>query len=46
VLLAVWRYLPLPARRFAILILYPRVPIGAVAVVRDVDGRVLLVRQT
>jgi 8-oxo-dGTP diphosphatase len=46
VLLTIWRYLPLPARRLAILILYPRVPIGAVAVVRDAEGRVLLVRQT
>jgi 8-oxo-dGTP diphosphatase len=46
VLLTVWRYLPLTARRLAILILYPRVPIGAVAVVRDSEGQVLLVRQT
>lgn len=45
-LLTIWRYLPLPARRLAILILYPRVPIGAVALVRDSEGRVLLVRQT
>jgi len=45
-LLAVWRFLPLPARRLAIRILYPRYPIGAVAVVRDAHGRVLLVRQT
>lgn len=45
-LLVVWRYLPLPARRVAIRLLYPRVPIGAVAVIRDADGQVLLVRQT
>jgi ADP-ribose pyrophosphatase YjhB (NUDIX family) len=45
-LLTVWRYLPLTARRLAIVVLYPRVPIGAVAVVRDSKGRVLLVRQT
>src|SRR5687768_9222163 len=45
-LLVVWRYLPLWARRLAIRILYPRFPIGAVAFVRDADGRVLLVRQT
>lgn len=45
-LLLVWRYLPLAARRLAIRILYPRVPIGAVAIVRDDAGRVLLVRQT
>ncbi|MGE3270223.1 MAG: NUDIX hydrolase [Chloroflexota bacterium] len=30
----------------AIRILYPRFPIGAVAVIRDAAGRVLLVRQT
>lgn len=46
VLLTIWRYLPLPARRFAILVMYPRVPIGAVAVVRDAEGNILLVRQT
>ncbi|MCC7368420.1 MAG: NUDIX domain-containing protein [Chloroflexi bacterium] len=46
VLLFIWRYLPLPARRLAILALYPRVPIGAVAVIRDGEGRLLLVRQT
>jgi 8-oxo-dGTP diphosphatase len=45
-LLLIWRYLPLPARRLAIRILYPRFPIGAVAIVRDQSGRVLLVRQT
>jgi ADP-ribose pyrophosphatase YjhB (NUDIX family) len=45
-LLVIWRYLPLAARRFAIRLLYPRFPIGAVAIVRDADGRVLLVRQT
>jgi 8-oxo-dGTP diphosphatase len=45
-LLLVWRYLPLSARRIAIRILYPRFPIGAVAIVRDHGGRVLLVRQT
>ena len=45
-LLVVWRYLPLWARRLAIRLLYPRFPIGAVAFVRDDDGRVLLVRQT
>jgi 8-oxo-dGTP diphosphatase len=46
VLLTVWRYLPLSLRRLAIRILYPRVPVGAVAVIRDETGRVLLVRQT
>jgi ADP-ribose pyrophosphatase YjhB (NUDIX family) len=45
-LLLIWRYLPLAARRFAIRLLYPRFPIGAVAIVRDADNRVLLVRQT
>lgn len=45
-LLVVWRYLPLWARRFAIRVLYPRFPIGAVALIRDDAGRVLLVRQT
>ena len=45
-LLVIWRYLPLAARRFAIRLLYPRFPIGAVAIVRDVNGQVLLVRQT
>ena len=45
-LLVVWRYLPLWARRVAIRMLYPRFPIGAVALVRDEDGRILLVRQT
>ncbi|MCC6179140.1 MAG: NUDIX domain-containing protein [Chloroflexi bacterium] len=45
-LLFAWRYLPLWARRIAVRVLYPSLPIGAVAVVRDADGRVLLVRQT
>ena len=45
-LLVVWRYLPLWARRLAIRLLYPRFPVGAIAFVRDEDGRVLLVRQT
>ena len=45
-LLVVWRYLPLWARRLAIRLLYPRFSVGAVAIVRDDDGRVLLVRQT
>src|SRR3954468_4897966 len=45
-LLVIWRYLPLAARRFAIRLLYPRFPIGAVAIVQDDSGRVLLVRQT
>jgi ADP-ribose pyrophosphatase YjhB (NUDIX family) len=45
-LLVIWRYLPLTARRFAIRVLYPRFPIGAVAIIRDDAGRVLLVRQT
>ena len=45
-LLKVWRYLPLALRRVAIRILYPRFPVGAVAVIRDELGRVLLVRQT
>jgi ADP-ribose pyrophosphatase YjhB (NUDIX family) len=45
-LLTVWSYLPLPLRRIAIRILYPRFPVGAVAVIRDEAGRVLLVRQT
>jgi ADP-ribose pyrophosphatase YjhB (NUDIX family) len=45
-LLVIWRYLPLTARRFAIRVLYPRFPIGAVAIIRDEAGRVLLVRQT
>ena len=46
VLLKVWRYLPLSLRRIAIRILYPRFPVGAVAIVCDEAGRVLLVRQT
>ena len=45
-LLVVWRYLPFWARRLAIRLLYPRFPVGAIAFVRDEDGRVLLVRQT
>lgn len=45
-LLSIWRYLPFPLRRLAILILFPRFPVGAVAVIRDEAGRVLLVRQT
>jgi ADP-ribose pyrophosphatase YjhB (NUDIX family) len=45
-LLAVWSYLPLLLRRIAIRILYPRFPVGAVAIIRDEAGRVLLVRQT
>lgn len=45
-LLLVWRFLPLRVRRIAVRILYPQFPIGAVAIVRDEAGRVLLVRQT
>lgn len=45
-LLVIWRYLPLTARRVAIRVLYPRFPIGAVAIIRDGAGRILLVRQT
>jgi ADP-ribose pyrophosphatase YjhB (NUDIX family) len=45
-LLVIWRYLPLMARRFAIRVLFPRFPVGAVAIVRDDGGRILLVRQT
>src|SRR5262249_32762806 len=45
-LLVVWRYLPLTARRLAIRILYPRLPVGAVAIIRHSEGRGLLVRQT
>jgi len=45
-LLVCWRYLPFWARRIAIRVLYPQFPLGAVAVIRDRDGRVLLVRQT
>ncbi len=45
-LLAGWRYLPLWARRLAIRVLYPCFPVGAVALVRDAGGRLLLVRQT
>jgi ADP-ribose pyrophosphatase YjhB (NUDIX family) len=45
-LLVCWRYLPLWARRLAIRMLYPRFPVGAVALVRDRQGRLLLVRQT
>lgn len=45
-LLVVWRYLPLWARRLAIRLLFPRFPVGAIAFVRDDEGRVLLVRQT
>jgi ADP-ribose pyrophosphatase YjhB (NUDIX family) len=45
-LLALWKYLPFPLRRLAIRVLYPRFPAGAVAIIRDGAGRVLLVRQT
>lgn len=45
-LLRVWRYLPLSLRRVAIRILYPRFPVGAVAIICDEAGHVLLVRQT
>jgi 8-oxo-dGTP diphosphatase len=45
-LLVIWRFLPLQARRLAIRVLYPRFPVGAIAIVRDGAGRVLLVRQT
>lgn len=44
-LLVGWRYLPLWARQIAIRVLYPRFPVGAVAIIRDARGRVLLVRQ-
>jgi len=45
-LLFVWRYLPLGARIVAVRVLYPAFPVGAVAVIRDRRGQVLLVRQT
>ncbi len=45
-LLRGWRYLPLWARRIAVRVLYPLFPVGAVAVIRDAEGGVLLVRQT
>ena len=45
-LLVGWRYIPLWARRIAIRVLYPQFPVGAVAVIRDERGRILLVRQT
>jgi len=45
-LLLVWRYLPLLLRRLAIRVLYPAKPVGAIAIIQDDDGRVLLVRQT
>ena len=45
-LLLGWRYLPLWARRIAIRVLFPSFPLGAVAVIRDPEGKVLLVRQT
>ena len=45
-LLVGWRYIPLWARRIAIRILYPQFPVGAVAIIRDERGRILLVRQT
>ncbi len=45
-MLRLWRYLPLQARKLAIRVLYPTFPVGAVAVIRDRQGRVLLVRQT
>jgi 8-oxo-dGTP diphosphatase len=45
-LLVIWRFLPLSARKIAIRVLYPRFPIGAVAIITDEAGRVLLVRQT
>ena len=46
ILLQIWRYLPLPIRKLAIRVLFPRFPVGAIAIVRDEAGRVLLVRQT
>jgi len=45
-LLVLWRYLPLPLRRIAIRLLFPSLPVGAIAIIRDDVGRVLLVRQT
>ena len=41
-----WRFLPLWARKIAIRVLYPTFPVGAIAVIRDELGRVLLVHQT
>lgn len=38
--------MPLWARIIAIRVLYPTFPVGAIAVIRDPTGRVLLVRQT
>jgi len=45
-LLLAWRYLPLWARKLVVRVLYPTFPVGAVAVIRDRRGHVLLVRQT
>ena len=41
-----WRFLPLWARKIAIRVLYPSFPVGAIAVIRDDRGDVLLVHQT
>ena len=45
-LLIGWRFLPVWARKTAIRVLYPTFPVGAIAVIRDELGRVLLVHQT
>ena len=41
-----WRFLPFWARKIAIRVLYPTFPVGAIAVIRDDRGLVLLVHQT
>ena len=41
-----WKRLPVPLRRLAILVLVPRAHVGAGMLVTDAEGRVLLVRQT
>lgn len=45
-LLQGWQRLPLWARRLAVRVLYPTFPLGAIAVIRDDVGRLLLVHQT
>ena len=43
--LKLWEWLPFRARWLAVRMLYLRAPVGAVAIIRDDAGRVLLVRQ-
>ena len=45
-LLRVWRHLPSPLRQLYLRLRYGRFAVGVAALIRDQDGRILLVHRT